>query len=117
MGSGIALKIARLWPSALSADKLTGYGDSTKLGTYSQCTLPNKKVILNCYTQYNYGYGHHLDYEALYNVLSLVKDNFSKDLKIGMPKIGCRRAGGDWFAVSAIIDKIFDDRTVYVYEL
>lgn len=65
-------------------------------------------VIVNAYTQYKYGRNHAdgdnkpLDYEAL--TLCLRKINYIfKNKHIGLPKIGCDLAGGDWNLVEKII--------------
>lgn len=34
-----------------------------------------------------------------------------------MPRIGCGLAGGDWSIVEKILNNVFDDRTIYVYDL
>jgi O-acetyl-ADP-ribose deacetylase (regulator of RNase III) len=60
--------------------------------------------VVNSYTQYHYGhkYGAPLDYDAL--ALCLKKINFQfKGAHIGLPKIGCGLAGGDWSIVKEMI--------------
>jgi hypothetical protein len=115
MNKGIAHQIRLLYPEVLLTDRQTKYGDKNKLGTYSACKLTNL-TILNCYTQYRYGFGLQLDYPALQKVLMQVKYDFPNK-KIGMPKIGCNNAGGDWRLVEKIVNDIFVDQTVYVYYL
>jgi O-acetyl-ADP-ribose deacetylase (regulator of RNase III) len=101
-------------------------GDKSKLGKISAhpVTLPKGTVgwVFNMYTQYNFGtQKRQLDYEALINCMEELKVFLARpdaqDYKVGMPRIGCGLAGGDWDAVKAIIDYIFPDKDIYVYYL
>jgi len=59
-------------------------------------------TVINSYTQYEYGGKMPLSYDAL--VLCLRKINYMfKGKHIGLPKIGCGLAGGDWNTVRLII--------------
>lgn len=134
MGSGIAKAIKDRYPEAYDADKRTVYGDYNKLGTVSYIRLENNvvvddshimtsphsvndtkyKYIINCYTQYSYGTDMpHLNYPALEMCFDKIASIFPYCHKIIMGKIGCVRAGGDWEVVSKIINKYFEDVTVY----
>ena len=100
-------------------------GDINKLGDieYKYYDLENGKAIpipifvyqskydltvINAYTQFNYGKNHSdgvdkpLDYEALTLCMRKINRIFAGK-KIGMPKIGCGLAGGDWNTVEKII--------------
>lgn len=57
MGSGLAKQIKEKYPEAYEADCQTKKGDKEKLGTYTTCVVGNlhKFVIVNAYTQFNYG--------------------------------------------------------------
>lgn len=110
MGAGIAPQMAK----AFGCDKfpLEGFkykGDMTKLGNidYSTVNVGNKILtVVNCYTQYGYGYSNTgkppLDYEAL--TLCMRKINFKfQGQHIGLPYIGCGLAGGKIEKVLEII--------------
>lgn len=78
--------------------------------------------VVNAYTQFNYGKNHAdgsskpLDYTAL--KLCLKKMNYRfKGLKIGLPKIGCGLAGGDWARVKYYIEKYLCDCYVTIVTL
>lgn len=79
--------------------------------------------IVNAYTQYNYGRNHvdgdlrPLDYNALALCLKKINHVFS-GLKIGLPKIGCGLAGGEWKMVKNMIKKELKDCdvTIVIYE-
>lgn len=107
MGSGIALAIATAFPQAYVADRLTTKGDINKLGTMTLTRA--KKVdakgsfdIANLYTQYDPG--RDLDYTALRLCLKKLALTYP-GCKIGLPKIGCGIAGGNWEVVKIIISE------------
>jgi O-acetyl-ADP-ribose deacetylase (regulator of RNase III) len=128
MGSGIARAIRTKYPEAYKADCKTVKGDPTKLGKYTYTAvyyaeplLPNKLwFILNLYTQYTFGTEvKQLDYEALANCLEGLKTFCANypTAKIGLPRIGCGLAGGDWLIVKAFIEATFPDKDIYIYYL
>jgi O-acetyl-ADP-ribose deacetylase (regulator of RNase III) len=122
MGSGIARQIANRYPLVEFVDKKTKYGDREKLGTYSTANIQigNDKnlIILNCYTQYNYGFQKvNCDYNAIEKVMIKINNEFPQDCKIGMPKIGCGLAGGYWNIVEEILNRVFADREIFVYTI
>jgi len=93
MGAGIAAQIARAFPQALAADKLTLNGDRNKLGDFSLARGANvygeSFSIVNAYTQYAYfGHGPHIDYDAVANVFKKIAIAFN-GAHIGYPLIGC----------------------------
>ena len=78
--------------------------------------------VVNSYTQYSYGRNHSdgvknpLDYEALQLCLRKINKVF-KGKKIGLPKIGCGLAGGNWSIVKKLIKaELADcDVTIVIY--
>ena len=70
--------------------------------------------VVNCYTQFMYGINHTdgiskpLDYEALTLCMRKINHIF-KGKHIGLPKIGCGLAGGDWNGVKEIIKNELKD--------
>ena len=97
-------------------------GDINKLGQieYRTKTLPFKDgvfhlQVVNAYTQYRYGRGLHLDYEALTLCLRKINHEF-KGKHIGLPWIGCGLAGGDKAKVRQIIKKELTGCKVTVVE-
>lgn len=76
-------------------------------------------IVVNAYTQFNYGKNHTdgvskpLDYEALTLCLRKMNKIF-KGKHIGLPKIGCGLAGGDWNIVKEIIKKELIDCNVTI---
>ena len=113
-------------------------GDINKLGDieYKYYDLENNKAIpipifvyqskydltvINAYTQFNYGKNHSdgvdkpLDYEALTLCMRKINRIFAGK-KIGMPKIGCGLAGGDWNTVEKIIKTELKNCNVTIVE-
>ena len=79
--------------------------------------VTKRLVVVNAYTQYNYGTDSiKLDYSALRLCFKKINKLFPNSV-IGMPKIGCGLAGGDWEVVERIINQDLTDCTVKVYEI
>ena len=117
MGAGIAPQIANNFLEAEDADNNTVPGDSEKLGT---CTMAESKgvIIFNLYGQYGASTGEvDTDYEALESALVDMSVGLLPFDEIGMPKIGCGLAGGDWGIVSGIIEDVLDEFNVTIYVL
>ena len=112
-GKGIALSIRKIFPEAYVADLKTIEGDKNKLGTISYATVKgggdNKLIVVNAYTQYNYGTDRQqVDYDALRSCFKEVKRLFG-DKVIGYPKIGAGLAQGRWDIIAPIIDEELTD--------
>lgn len=107
-------------------------GDINKLGTinYKKFTEigsvdfgEKPLIVVNAYTQYNYGRNHldgdekPLDYQALALCLKKMNHVF-KGKHIGLPQIGCDLAGGNWDTVKMIIKSKLKDCqvTVVIYD-
>jgi O-acetyl-ADP-ribose deacetylase (regulator of RNase III) len=129
MGSGVARAIRAKYPEVYEIDCKTTRGDRKKLGSYSYTPVydlsktpgdDNLWFVLNLYTQYNFGTEvRQLDYETLANCLEALKTFCAKypTAKVGLPRIGCGLAGGDWSVVKAFIEATFPDKDIYVYYL
>ena len=76
-------------------------------------------VVVNSYTQYNYGRNHSdgeshpLNYAALRLCLNKINHEY-KGKRIGLPKIGCGLAGGDWNRVKDITKQELKDCIITV---
>lgn len=116
MGAGIAKAIKEKFPEAYERDLDTQFGNKAKLGTitYTRKTTP---IIINCYSQYKYGREkRHADYDAIRSCMKEIKQLFSGK-KIGMPRIGCGLAGGDWNVVKLIIEEELEGEDVTIVSL
>ncbi len=108
--NGIAKVMVENFGTNLFPMELKGEGDYNKLGnidSQERIIYPGRKIwITNCYTQYDYR-NHTTQRNLNYNALQLCLDKINyefKGMKIGLPKIGCHLAGGDWNIVKAIIE-------------
>lgn len=118
-GSGVAGMMAKFHPRAKTAYHARFFEQGWKLGDV-QFVPSNDQIIANCATQNEY-YPRdrmHADYYAIRQSMEKVKE-FAKNagLSIGVPKIGCGLAGGDWSIVKGILDEVFTDYDVAVYTL
>lgn len=122
MGAGIAPQMAK----AFGADKFTleqskYEGDKTKLGKIDWEKI-NGTYIVNSYTQFGFSAMEKesipLDYDALRTCLQRINEQF-KNKHIGLPKIGCGLAGGDWDIVKTMTQEELKDMskiTVVIYK-
>lgn len=111
MGAGIAKYIKKDFPEAFAADKETKYADKNKLGSFSEATITrngNTFVVINAYTQYQYGGGvDNFDYDSFPSLLAQIKTKYGHK-RIGLPLIGCGLAMGDEPRILNMIKKGFD---------
>lgn len=137
MGNGIAPLIKIAFPYAYEADLQTTKGDISKLGTVSIAEPeefgydPFGPIVFNLYTQHGF-WGRNkglrdLDYNAIYNALSSMAEHLDRydygdaDCHtVGLPKIGCGLASGDWDIVELMIKKTLCNAghnvTIYVLD-
>lgn len=116
MGAGIAKQIKENFPEAYEADLKTIKGSKLKLGTLSTAKH-NDLIIINAYTQYYPG--RNFDYNAIelcFNNIAAYLDNLDnlRIFSLGIPKIGCGIAGGDWNIVKDIVKKTLDKSNIEV---
>lgn len=87
--------------------------------TFGFSEEPPTLIVVNAYTQYNYGKNHSdgdnkpVDYEAIALCMRKINHEF-KGQHIGLPRIGCGLAGGDWDIVRGIIQTELKDCHVTV---
>jgi O-acetyl-ADP-ribose deacetylase (regulator of RNase III) len=87
-------------------DKECGYYIATPVDDLFEDRI--KLYVVNCYGQYHYGKNHNdgvekpVDYDAIRLCMRKINHIF-KGKTIGLPRIGCGLAGGDWNIVSKII--------------
>jgi O-acetyl-ADP-ribose deacetylase (regulator of RNase III) len=111
MGAGIARQLADRFPEVAEADRnFSIAGDPFKLGRYTDAVVKNRAgkelTIINAYTQYDMSKSGErvLEYSALTAVLRTINTYVGLN-RIGMPRIGCGLAGGDWNIVKSIIEQ------------
>jgi O-acetyl-ADP-ribose deacetylase (regulator of RNase III) len=119
-GSGVAGLMAKKFPKAKYYYHEKFEEEGWKLGDVQFVSVYGARYIANCATQDGYlprGVVH-ADYGAITLAMTTVK-LFAKEnkLSIAMPKIGAGLAGGDWNVIKLMLEVVFDDYDVTVYEL
>jgi len=116
MGSGVAKAIREKYPEVFEAYE-TFLIDGYELGSAQFVETHDGKEIVNLFSQEYYlpRTKRHTSYDALVTGFEFIKKWSKED--IAMPRIGCGLGGGDWHIVSAIIESVFDDRQIFVYDL
>lgn len=118
MGSGIAPLMAKAFgvdKYPLEAPRLKG--DRNKLGHIEgKFNEKYNLTVINAYTQYNYGRGLQLDYEALESCFKSIND-IHKGKRVGLPWIGCGLAGGDKKRVQKMMIDFLPDVELTVVQL
>ena len=122
MGAGVAGQLAKACKYIPAIDKETGWGDESKLGTYSVATIThgpgeNDVHCFNLYTQYHPG--RNLDYGALVNCLQALNNWASNKIApptVYMPRIGCGIAGGDWNKVCVLINMFTENMKIVIVD-
>jgi len=125
MGAGLAKQIKNRYPEVYeyyynwcmrhNKEELLGRVILVQTEQYS-------RYIANVFGQIgikSYKDGCVTNYEALENGLLVVKDEAKKcGWSVAIPyKIGCGLAGGNWYIVHSIIQKVFSDYDVTIYRL
>lgn len=120
MGAGLAKTISKQWPLADKVDKSTLMGDKTKLGNYSYANVEPNVMVINLYTQYRYGHGLRLEYDALKyglsTLVSTVNELFSNPIYLVPEYIGCGLAGGDINLVRPILSECLMGTNYYLFD-
>lgn len=121
MGSGVAKAIREAFPLAYEAYMKQYRARGLQVGEII-AVEQNNKIIINAITQEFYGYDHKLyvSYSGLTRCFIRL-DNYidRNDLHgetIAMPRIGCGLGGGDWEAVSNLMQIYLKSHTVEIYD-
>lgn len=118
MGSGIALSIAHEFPYAEMIDAATIKGDRNKLGAYT-CIDTEYGKLYNAYTQYTtWDPNDRFSYDALISAFKAINDDMKASglLRLGIPRIGAVRGGGDWGQIIDGIQQVCTDIEVHYVE-
>lgn len=121
MGSGIAKQVREKYPNVYKEYKDLcdlEFDPKNLLGIAQPVHANDKTIIVNIFAQENFGYDGkcYTDYNALREGLKTVYKS-NKDDIIAIPYLmGCHRGGGDWNIVYKMIEEIFADCDVTLYE-
>lgn len=124
MNSGVAKAIREKWPEVYSQYRYDyEYAIENKhpmLGKVSLCRINDKQMVINMFSQENYGYDNarYTSYDAFMSCLHLVKNILKTTDTIAFPyKIGCVRGGANWNIIKTMIEEVFAGRDVTFYYL
>lgn len=122
MGSGVALGIRNAFPSAYQDYIQFSLRKNPKelLGQVYISVVGKDKYVTHLFGQLNYGYDRkrYTSYDAFYDGLSYVKKHAqSANMSVAMPYgIGSARGGADWEIIQKMIERIFHDYEVTLYQ-
>ena len=131
MGSGVASQIRAKWPNVYSEylEKCKNNPSSALLSSIQFIKIadweeegfrPSGQWVVNMFSQENYGYDdiQYTSYDAFWECLNWLKSCTSpKYDTIAFPKgIGCGLGGANWDVIEKMIDVVFNDYSVYIYE-
>lgn len=109
MKSGVAKRISEVFPEAVKADKDSTLNPYGRLGKHTAAIGKAGVLVYNLYGQYNYGSDgkQYTRYRELGKSLYHMQRDLPLSLKtpIGLPKLGCGLAGGEWIEVKRLIEK------------
>lgn len=123
MNSGIAKSIREKYPQVYKDYNMlcTITQPEKLLGQVQPVIIDDGKlIVVNMFSQLNYGYDgrRYTSYDAIWSCFNRIHQYMPKDKKIGFPaRIGCVRGGANWDIVKKMIEVIFADREVYIYDL
>lgn len=119
-GSGIALGVRTLYPN-VRQDYIKKFNTKGwKLGQVQFVSIGDNKYIANCATQYDYLPRDvcHVNYIALRKCMEIVKlYAMTNKFSIAAPRIGAGLGGGDWNRISKILEEVFVNYDITIYEL
>lgn len=122
MGAGLAKQIRSKYPTVFTTYKHLHNRSNPYdlLGTAQIVNVGETSYVANIFSQLNYGRGklRYTDYDALRSGLKQVRQFAeSKGLTVALPhQIGCGLAGGDWKVVYEIIEEVFSNHDVTLYD-
>lgn len=121
MSSGVAKALYEKFPMVKDSYHVWCSGDIKPESLLGDAVIvdTDDKIILNCFTQLDYGYDgkRYVNYGAVSKVFNCIKDTFRGEI-LAIPKIGCGLAGGNWeFMEQLINDTVGNDLEIWVYEL
>ena len=117
MNSGVAKAIREKWPivygtyfeyyrKAMIKEELLGKILLVNLANYGPDTWPKNPIVINMFSQENYGYDgkRYTSYDAFWSCLGHIRESAPKGSKIAFPyKIGCDRGGANWDVIYTMI--------------
>lgn len=124
MGAGLAAQIRAHWPNVYEEYKELCiefiWNKSSPLGKILISeTKDTATKIISLFAQGGYGRkGRYTSYDAFWNCLEALRNTLKPGDTIAFPKnIGCGLGGANWQVIRTMIDEVFKNYEVYIYEL
>lgn len=123
MGAGVAKLIKEKFPYAYEIYKETSpvLGEAKLIYCHNENDTKNSKLIVNLYTQLNYGNDNkkYVSYDAIDSCMKRLNHimNVTGINACSMPKIGTGYGGGNWNVIETIINEQLKDKDINVYTL
>ncbi len=121
-GRGFVLAISKRWKKPETAYREwfnSGSRDDFNLGNVDFVQVKNDILVANMIAQQGYKTSNSIPirYEALRKCLEEVCEVAKyNSASVHMPRIGCGLSGGSWDIVGPMIEEIFKDVKVFVYD-
>lgn len=132
MGAGVSKALASKWPKVReeylrickgkSAEELLGAVNFVKVSPDSDHS--DFQYVANVFAQLDYrkkndvGKKCYTDYSAFHKCMKTIVDEFPRGCSFAAPfGIGCGLAGGDWNIVVSILEDVFCDHDLTLYDL
>lgn len=137
MNSGVAKAIREKWPVVYKTYrekfqemedkivKLCGSFESQMdvsevlLGDTQAVGIGDKRYVVNLFAQQYYGYDNrqYTSYDAFWQCLNKLTEDFSKSKTIAFPaRIGCVRGGANWNVILKMIEEVLGDYNVEIWD-
>lgn len=123
MGSGVAKVVREKFPEAFKrykdmCDHFSPEERERLLGEV-QGVRCGDTVVLNAFTQEDFGAGRQIDYEAMFQVLEELNDRALRAgwSHVAMPRIGAGLGGGNWRIIETMIEETSTNYQPVVYDL
>lgn len=117
MGAGLAKELAYWYPKIKKEyeELCERVPPNILLGTVQPVHVSENRIILNVFSQLDYGRKKNVvytNYEVLEKAFNAIPKIYTGPFAIPYG-FGCGLANGDWKIVSKIIEKCFDNATIY----
>lgn len=115
---GLAGEVGRRYPDVYRRYQEAIKGGTPLLGAIQPIWIEGDKFIVNLFGQHQIGtHKRQTNYGAVANGLLCLRDELVDDV-VGLPyKFGCGLGGADWNIVLEMIEFIFRDHNVKIYQL
>lgn len=129
-GAGFVLAISEKWPEPEQAYRLWAESKwNFELGRCQLVQVEDSTYVANLIGQRGVGFknGPPIRYEFLKLAMKEIRGKIASRFRLNLlsdsnfaihaPRLGCGLAGGNWTCIEEIINEVFSDVDVYIYDL